>query len=122
MVSHVFPLAASFSNTVNTMEGNGNTVVERKEAGLFLALTLKKKKSQLLKLSPVAEGLIFTVYIYYENTSTRKMKLYVLSTKKNLNQNKYQYTYLNTYIALYFTPKLPEKHTHNQWKRVSIPH
>ena len=31
--------------------------------------------------------------------------------------------YLNTYIALYFrTPKLPEKHTHNRWKRVSIPH
>ena len=33
MWSHVFSLAASFSNTVNTMEGNGNTVVE-KEAGL----------------------------------------------------------------------------------------
>ena len=25
VVSHVFPLAASFSNTVNTMEGNGNS-------------------------------------------------------------------------------------------------
>ena len=38
-------------------------------------------------------------------------------------KNKYQYTYLNTYIALSFrTPKLPEKHTHNPWKQVSIPH
>ena len=30
-----------------------------------------------------------------------------------LFKNKYQYTYLNTYIALYFrAPKLPVKHTH----------
>ena len=34
-------------------------------------------------------------------------------------KNKYQYTYLNTYIALYFrTPKLPEKHTHNPWNEL----
>ena len=37
-------------------------------------------------------------------------------------KNKYHYTYLNTYIALYFcTPKLPVKHTHNPKKIVSIP-
>ena len=35
MVSHVFPLVASFSNTVNTMEGNGNKL-RRKGACLFL--------------------------------------------------------------------------------------
>ena len=33
MVSHVFPLAALFSNTVNTMERNGSTVTET-EGGL----------------------------------------------------------------------------------------
>ena len=37
-------------------------------------------------------------------------------------KNKYHYTYLNTYIALYFrTTKLPGKHTHNPKKIVSIP-
>ena len=37
-------------------------------------------------------------------------------------KNKYHYTYLNTYIALYFrTPKLHVKHTHNPKKIVSIP-
>ena len=37
-------------------------------------------------------------------------------------KNKYHYTYLNTYIALYFcTPKLPVKHTHTPKKIVSIP-
>ena len=37
-------------------------------------------------------------------------------------KNKYNYTYLNTYIALYFrTPKLPVKHTNNPKKLVSIP-
>ena len=37
-------------------------------------------------------------------------------------KNKYHYTYLNTYIALYFrTPKLPVKHTNNLKNFVSIP-
>ena len=37
-------------------------------------------------------------------------------------KNKYHYTYLNTYIALYFRmPKLPVKHTNNPKKFVSIP-
>ena len=37
-------------------------------------------------------------------------------------KNKYHYTYLNTYIALYFrTPKLPVKHTNNPKNFVSIP-
>ena len=32
-------------------------------------------------------------------------------------KNKYHYTYLDTYIALYFRkPKLPVKHTHTQPK------
>ena len=35
MVSHVFPLVPLFSNTVNTMEGNENTVVG-KEGGLLV--------------------------------------------------------------------------------------
>ena len=32
VVSHVFPLTTSFSNTVNTVEGNGNDI--EKEGGL----------------------------------------------------------------------------------------
>ena len=40
-ISHVFPLAASsFSYTVTTMEGNGNSL-RRKEVYLFLTLTFQ---------------------------------------------------------------------------------
>ena len=59
MVSHVFPLVASFSNTVNTMEGNGNKL-RRKGACLFLTDILTLPTSEL----PVAEGLILPSLLY----------------------------------------------------------
>ena len=56
--------------------------------------------------------------------SWRDHKIAKSASKKMLFsfKNKYHYTYINTYIALYFrTPKLPVKHTNNPKKFVSIP-
>ena len=88
MVSHVFPLAASFSNTVDTMEGNG---VEKEgslsvfntdilNTVLLTAEIIARLTGKIGTNSPIMEGLGHLTLAKYNRNRVIQLKNYTRHT------------------------------------------